>query len=75
MNMTILHSINSGFMAEQQQKDNNFPPQPEIKEEAQKEAAAQRDLMGDAAVDPLPLVDEKKDPIAQQIKQKSSGSE
>jgi hypothetical protein len=25
--------------------------------------------MGDAAVDPLPLVDEEKDPIAQEIKQ------
>ena len=58
-------------MTNQQQKENKFPPQSETKEEAQKQAAAQRDLMGDAAVDPLPLVDEEKDPIAQEIQQSS----
>jgi hypothetical protein len=38
------------------------------------EAEAQRDLMGDAAVDPQPLVDEEKDPIAQDGKRSNSTS-
>ncbi len=55
-------------MTDKQRKENKFPPQTETKEESQKQATAQRDLMGDAAVDPLPLVDEEKDPIAQEVK-------
>jgi hypothetical protein len=51
-------------MTNKQQKKSRFSPQPETKEEVQKQATGQRDLMGDAAVDPLPLVDEEKDPIA-----------
>ena len=62
-------------MTDNQQKKNEFPSQPEPQKEAQKQAAAQRDLMGDAAVDPLPLVDEEKDPIAQEIKQSSESEE
>ena len=62
-------------MANQQRNENKFPPQPETQEEVQKQATAQRDLMGDAAVDPLPLVDEEKDPIAQEIKQKNAESD
>ena len=65
-------SISPKIMANKQRNEEKFPPQSETKAEAQKQAAAQKDLMGDAAVDPLPLVDEEKDPIAQEIKQENS---
>jgi hypothetical protein len=41
-------------------------------EELQKEVAAQRDLMGDAAVDPQPLLNEEKDPITRNSERASA---
>lgn len=64
-------------MTDSNQKHNGLPPQPQkskeaqISEEARTRGEAQVDLMGSAAVDPLPLVDEENDPIAQDIKQSS----
>lgn len=46
-------------------KNTPSPAQSEKKAQINKEANAQRDLMGDAAVDPQPLLDEEQDPIAQ----------
>lgn len=56
-------------MAESNQKHNDLTPQTQESEEARTQGEAQVDLMGSAAVDPLPLVDEENDPIAQNIKQ------
>lgn len=64
-------------MADSKHKKHQSAPQPQAAdqsqatEEAQQQAEAQVHLMGDAAVDPLPLVDEEKDPIAQRAKQVS----
>lgn len=64
-------------MTDSQQKHNPLNPQSQenppsqTPQEARTKGEAQVDLMGSAAVDPLPLVDEEKDPIAQEIKQSS----
>lgn len=41
---------------------------PDVPKDVQEDANAQVNLMGDAAVDPQNLMDEEKDPIAQEIK-------
>lgn len=60
-------------MTDSNQKHNDLTPQFQPSKEAQKskKAQAQVDLMGSAAVEPLPLVDEENDPVAQDIKQSS----
>jgi len=55
-------------MSISKKQQNSSSTDPKGTEEQQKEANAQVDLMGDAAVDPQPLVDEEKDPIAQEVK-------
>lgn len=69
------------IMTDSKHKNNQSAPQPQAEnqpqdmaqdvEAAEKKADAQVNLMGNASVDPLPLVDEEKDPIAQKAKQVS----
>lgn len=56
-------------MSISKKQQNSSSTDPKGSQEKQKEANAQVDLMGNAAVDPQPLVDEEKDPIAKEVKQ------
>lgn len=67
----FLELVPEEFMADQKRRENNLSSQSEQKEAVQKEVAAQRDLMGSAAVEPQPLLDEEKDPIAQKAQRTS----
>lgn len=50
------------------QQSDKVTSQPLTPEEVQADAEAQVDLMGDAAVDPRPLMNEEKDAIAEEVK-------
>lgn len=63
-------------MANSKQKldpqSNKANSQPLTPEEAQAAAEAQVDLMGDAAVDPRPLMNKEQDAIADEVKTSNS---
>lgn len=50
------------------QQPDQMTSQPLTPEEVQADAEAQVDLMGNAAVDPRPLMNEEKDAIAEEVK-------
>ncbi len=50
------------------QQPDKATSQPLNPDEVQADAEAQVGLMGDAAVDPRPLMNEEKDPIAEEVK-------
>lgn len=62
-------------MANSKQKSDQLSTQSQSPEEVQTKADSQVNLMGSAAVDPQPLLDEENDPIAEQVKESSHPEE